>query len=230
MTTGAFLTQNNNIVSNFIGTNPGGTQPLGNCYGAINPLPTASDNDRVDYQSGRNIVSDNGFNAIACTEEYLYGVVEGGYLRHRRKQHRDRCVRHYRDAEQRSQTLVGSNRTRGTVEFYYSSAVSYFGAPGGTSDNAVVPAFAISIRQITRVLKRGIYFSGGGTIGFFNNYIGTTAQGDQPLGNISAIGNSSGSMYVGGVGTDSGGGTISLGNLIFGEPKGAKCLFFWGRR
>lgn len=216
--TGAILTQNNSIVGNFIGTNPGGTLPMGNCYGAINTSPIHQTTIGSITQTGRNIVSDNGFNAIACTEEYLYGVLEGGYC----------AIAGNTIGTDVSGTTAmpnndrnyegGIDRARGTVEFYYSSAVSYFGAPGGTSPGQCT-GFCNLYSSNNPGVEEGIYFTGGGIMGYFNNYIGTNAQGNQPLGNTRGIdiGGTSAAVYVGGVGTDSGGGPVSLGNLISGN-------------
>ena len=218
LTTNTLLTQNNTIAGNLIGTNPGGTQALGNCYGAINTSPLHQTTIGSITASGRNIVSDNGFNAIACVEEYLFGIVEGGYCAIAGNNIGTDISGIVAMPNNDRNYVGGIDRARGTVDLFYSTAVSYFGAPGGTSSGQCT-GFCNLYSSNNPGVEEGIYFTGGGTMGYFNNYIGTNAQGNQPLGNTRGIdvGSTSAAVYVGGVGTDSSGGPVSLGNLISGN-------------
>jgi CSLREA domain-containing protein len=64
--TGPLLTNGNNILGNKIGTNPAGTAPLGNCSQGITAHPLTTTTIGSITEAGRNIVSDNGYDAIYC--------------------------------------------------------------------------------------------------------------------------------------------------------------------
>ncbi len=222
--TNELLTQNNNIAANFFGTNPGGTLPLGNCLAAILTSPLHQTTIGSVVQGGRNIISDNGFNAVACSEELL-PQSEGGFCAIAGNNIGVDVSGAIAMPNNDRNYAGGLDRARGTVDIFHNITYSYFGAPGGTTANGACTGFCNLYSSNNPGVEENIYFSGRGTIGIFNNYIGTNQQGNQALPNYNSvpifIGNALyGEVFIGAVGTDNNNTPISLGNLISGNSNG----------
>ncbi|MBS1795701.1 MAG: right-handed parallel beta-helix repeat-containing protein [Acidobacteria bacterium] len=217
---------NNNVAGNRFGTNPAGTIALGNCSEAINTSPLTQTTIGAVTPAGRNIVADNGLGAIVCSEEFLPDF-EGGFCAIAGNNIGTDITGNIAMPNNDRNLEGGFDRVRGNVDIFHNLTYSYFGAPGGTTPGGACTGLCNLYSANNPGIKEDIYFTGRGTIGFFNNYIGTNAQGNQALPNNEGINLGNvvfGQVLVGAAGRDENNAPVALGNLISGNlhrPMGA---------
>jgi parallel beta-helix repeat protein len=212
--TGELLTLNNTISGNRLGTNPAGTQGFGNCSAALATHPLSQTVIGSITESGRNVVSDNGFDAIYC-EEFFGSPTEGGFCSISGNNIGTDVTGTFaipndaRNARSGAQAIVG-----GTVWVNNNLSFSIVGAPGGTSPNGACTGFCNLISGNVALSGVALERSGYGTVTIFNNFIGTNRAGNQaiPNDNIGVESDSSGDTYIG-----LGDPNTPLGNLISGN-------------
>ncbi len=227
LTTNQLIGLRNNIKGNRFGTDPDGVLPMGNCYAAIITSPLTQTTIGAITESGRNTVSDNGFNAIACSEETIEQS-QGGYCAIAGNNIGTDITGNFAMPNNDRNYAGGFDRTRGTVDILHNLTYSYFGAPGGTTPDGACTGLCNLYSGNNPGVEEDIYFAGYGTIGFFNNHIGTNQQGTQAISNTSGIQIGRvlyGRAFVGAVGTGDNSEPISLGNVISGNSNGALNAF-----
>ncbi len=227
-TTGEFITRFNNFQGNKIGTNSAGTAAIGNCSVGLATSPRHESIVGSITESGRNIISGNHNNGIICSTR---GDSFGGFAENLGGLELPvgKC------------TIVGNNvgtNTAGTaaipndrvngqqfivfegvVIVYNTDTFSVVGSPGGNTPTACT-GFCNLIsgntggRGVTRVSEFG-------SVGIFNNYIGTRRSGDAALPNDTGVlVFSGGDTFIGSVGVENSN-QVSLGNLISGNRSSA---------
>jgi CSLREA domain-containing protein len=219
--TGELLTSNNTISGNRLGTNPAGTTGLGNCWRGVNFNPIAQTLFGSITPNGRNIVSDNGLDALHCEDSFLpFFLLGGGCL----------IVGNNIGTDVTGQISIPNdsrNQRNGivfitaTVFVADDAGVDTVGSPGGTTPNGACTGFCnlISGNSNDNVSLTALAHQGYGVTGIFNNFIGTNKDGNQALRNAetAVITGKRGTAYVGGVGSDENGNQIALGNLLSGN-------------
>ncbi len=221
------LTFGNTISGNRLGTNPAGNQGLGNCYRGIETEPITGTVIGSITENGRNTISGNGYDAIWCGSPFSNEVSGFGFcaivgnnigtdisgtipIRNDQRNIRD-----------------GANPETGAVYVIGNGSLSNIGAPGGTTPNGECTGFCNLIsgndNSPSFNSAAGVEVGGLGTIGIFNNYIGTNKNGTQAISNYSAVKvastiytNFSPTYLLGGYGTQNGS-PVSFGNLISGN-------------
>lgn len=178
--TGEFVTSQNWLAGNRFGTSPDGNFPLGNCQQAIYTTPLTSTMIGSITQNGRNVVSDNGLDAIYCEEVFF--LAEGGSCNisgNNIGTNVSGTAALPNDWRNQPDGLVP---TSGTVSIYNSITISTLGQPGGTTENGDCTGFCNLISgnggdPIAALL------GGFGLVGVFGNHIGTDRTGHFPLAN-----------------------------------------------
>ena len=204
------LTLDNTLKGNRFGTNPAGTQGLGNCSAAIGTPPLTQTIIGSITQNGRNIVSDNGLDAIYCTE---FSTTEGGFCAIQGNNIGTDITGTIAIPNDWRNQLAGITVQTGTVFLVSNDSVSNFGAPGGTTPGGACTGFC---NLLSGNGEPGSAFlrQGFGTVGVFSNFVGTNQNGTQSIPNvlngIESFG--AGITYVGLGDPD-----VPLGNLISGN-------------
>ncbi len=228
------LTFGNTVSGNRLGTNPAGNQGLGNCYRGIETVPITGTFIGSITENGRNIISDNGYDAIWCgspfsndTSEFGFCAIVGnnigtdisGIIPIRNDQ------RNIRD---------GANPVTAAVFVTGNGSLSNVGAAGGTTPNGACTGFCNLIsgndNSPSFNSDSAVEIGGLGTIGIFNNYIGTDKNGTQAISNYFGVAiasttnsNFSPTYLLGGYGLQDGN-TVSFGNLISGNSNGGVAM------
>ncbi|MBK8467300.1 MAG: VCBS repeat-containing protein [Chloracidobacterium sp.] len=232
LVTGVLLTEFNTFKGNRLGTSADGLQPLGNCGKAIGTIPQTSTFIGSITQSGRNIISGNGLDAIYCGfpgSPYS----EGGYCAIVGNNIGTDITGTVSIPNTQDNVHSGIGFITGTVLIVNSDTYSYFGSPGGTTLGGSCTGFCnlLSGQYTTTHFAQGnaLLRFGWGTVGAFNNFIGTDLTGTQSLPNIIGIGMGGAlydptTSYIGGYGSDGNGGYVFGGNLLSGNVgSGANC-------
>ena len=222
--TGDLLTQLNLLKGNKIGTSADGNHPLGNCSVGIDTDPLAETVIGSIAHDGRNIISDNGLGAIYCVDQFGDPSIEGGFCA---------IIGNNIGTDILGTTAMGNDlrdlqgglgEVPSIVEIGNDNTLSNFGAPGGTTPGGDCTGFCnlLSGNGETSFSTSALGMFGYGTLGAFNNYIGTNRSGNQALPNFFAIDASPfhGDVFVGGLGSQFGVPGIPLGNLISGNSFG----------
>ena len=227
--TGALLTNGNILKGNRIGTNSAGTAPLGNCSTGIVTDPLTTTTIGSITQNGRNIISDNGYNAIHCgTYDYSHSPSEGGYC----------SIAGNNIGTDITGTIAMSNDWRNgpsgatapysLVNVFNNLSLSNIGAPGGTTPGGACTGFCNLISG-NDSQHQGLAFGAIGRWGFgiviiSNNFVGTNQNGTAALPNaLDGIYATDSDTFIGGYDTEQ---NLNFGNLVSGN-KGAGIDISW---
>ena len=227
--TGALLTNGNVLKGNRIGTNSAGTAPLGNCSTGIVTDPLTTTTIGSITQNGRNIISDNGYNAIHCgAYDYSHSPTEGGYC----------SITGNNIGTDITGTIAMSNDWRNgpsgatapysLVNVFNNLSLSNIGAPGGTTPGGACTGFCNLISGNGSELQ-GLAFGAIGRWGFglviiSNNFVGTNQNGTAALPNaLDGIYATDSDTFIGGYDTER---NLNFGNLVSGN-KGAGIDISW---
>jgi parallel beta-helix repeat protein len=228
--TGQLLTQFNEVKGNRIGTSFDGIHPVGNCHLGIDTDPVATTVIGSIAQSGRNIVSDNGLGAISCLDSFQVNFgdapSEGGFC----------AIIGNNIGTDITGTTALPNDVRNLggglvfvpfiVEILNSNTLSNFGAPGGTTPGGDCTGFCNLLSGNGG--SEALFLGNHGTVGAFNNYVGTNQSGTQALPNTNGgivAAPYFGDAFIGAVGDQFDMPGISLGNLS-ASGVGAECPLF----
>lgn len=215
--TGALLTNGNNIVGNKIGTNPAGTAPLGNCSQGITTDPLTTTTIGSITEAGRNIVSDNGYDAIHCgIYNYIYTQSEGGYCSIAGNNIGTDITGTVALPNDSRNVLSGAAPPSGVVTLYNNITLSNIGAPGGTTQGGACTGFCNLISGNDSQLSTGaIERYNSGLVIISNNFVGTNKNGTAALPNrISGIYATDSDTFIGGYDTEE---NVNFGNLVSGN-------------
>lgn len=214
--TGSFLTSNNNIRGNRMGTDPSGSLRMGNCWKALSTGPLTQTVIGSITQNGRNTISGNGLDGVNCSEfvAILGEASEGGFCAISGNNIGTDITGTIAIPNDWTNQLSGFVVPTGAVEIENNYSFSNLGAPGGTTPNGPCTGFC----NIVSGNNGGFWGAGAfgyGTVAVFNNHVGLNQVGNQAIPNefpgiasASAIGNT----YIGlGVFGQ------SLGNVITGN-------------
>jgi len=214
--TGAFLTSNNNIRGNRMGTDPSGSFRMGNCWKALSTGPLTQTIVGSITQNGRNTISGNGLDGINCSEfvAILGEASEGGFCAISGNNIGTDITGNIAIPNDWTNQLPGFVVPTGAVEIENNYSFSNLGAPGGTTPNGPCTGFC----NIVSGNNGGFWGAGAfgyGTVAVFNNHLGLNQVGNEAIPNefpgiasASTIGNT----YIGlGVFGQ------SLGNVITGN-------------
>lgn len=221
------LTLNSTLRGNRIGTDAGGTLPIGNCTAGIYTSPLHQTTIGSITETGRNVIADNGFTAIRCVDEIsdISQLSEGGFCAIAGNNIGTDVTGNVAMGNDDRNFLGGFYRVFGNVDLYLNLSYSYFGAPGGTTPGGDCTGFcnlysgnAIVNAATASHFNDDIYVTGFSNVAITNNLIGTNRSGTAALPNYSGIvaGSMFGDLFVGGVGDDNGN-EVALGNLISGQ-------------
>lgn len=222
LTTLELLTHDNSISGNKIGTDPTGAVGLGNCWQGINTNPITSTTIGSITDSGRNLISGNGWGGVWCEALYGDALAEGGYcsiMGNNVGTDISGTYSIYNDAH--NTTPISSGK--GAVSVLTNFSLSAIGGPGGTIPGGPCTGFCnlVSGNAGGFDLASGIEIGGPGIVGIFNNYVGTKRNGMETLGNNGSgidmastiVPEAAPVYYAGGQTIDDG----SLGNLVAGN-------------
>ncbi|HJT81950.1 MAG TPA: CSLREA domain-containing protein, partial [Chthoniobacterales bacterium] len=217
--TGELLTVGNQIKGNRIGTDPSGSFGLGNCDTGIVTGPVTTTVIGSIAPAGRNLISDNGEDAIWCVD--LDSSVSGGY---------GVIIGNDIGTDITGTQPIPNDQRNGCFGFclitdtvWLSPDETQFiivGSPGGmiAGGECTGQCNLISGNYSQSLGGGGILRTGLGLVGMFNNYVGTTRNGALPLPNQSGVVSIFGTFTdIGGVATDENGAPVPLGNLISGN-------------
>lgn len=225
------LTGNERLRGNRIGTDPNGTLPLGNCSQGVFTNPLYQTTIGSITETGRNIISDNGFGSIACADNInnISQLSQGGYCAIAGNNIGTDVTGAISLGNDDRNFPGGFYRFFGNVDLYLNLSYTYFGAPGGTTPGGPCTGFCNLYAGNWRNgalngsnFNDDIYTTGFSTVGVFNNHIGVNRTGNQPLANYHGVitGQLWGNYFLGGIGSDNGS-QISLGNVISGQKLAA---------
>lgn len=221
--TGEQLSLNNNLKGNRIGTNPSGTVGLGNCEGGISTSPYIQTNIGSITQDGRNLVSDNGRGGISCLvfSDLQQIPDEGGFCQIAGNNIGTDITGNIGISNDGRNHPAGFFSLQGVVNIGNTITYSNVGAPGGTTPNGACTGFCNLIsgsEDVGFAYGTGLRATGYGTVGIFNNYIGTNQSGN------AAIPNDIGGIFAASwFGTTLIGGNVPnlpLGNVVSGNKRG----------
>ncbi len=227
---GQILTELNQIKGNRIGTSADGTQPLGNCQMGIDTEPLTTTIIGSIAQNGRNIISDNGLDAIHCIN-FLGNSAEGGFCA---------VIGNNIGTDINGTTAIpndwrnqygGYVPITGVVTFSNDLTLSNFGAPGGTTPGGACTGFCNLLSGNGDSAGGSLTLFGTGTIGAFNSYVGTDKTGTQPVPNYNVgifAGPRNADVYIGGVGLPFAQPGTSLGNVVSSNPVDISVGYFFG--
>ncbi len=211
------LTNGNNLKGNRIGTNSAGTAPLGNCAAGIETDPITTTTIGSISDNGRNIVSDNGYDAIHCGSPFA-SPSSGGFCK----------IVGNNIGTDVTGTVAISNDWRNVpdgdvpvssvVHVYNNDTLSNIGAPGGTTANGACTGFCnlISGNNSAQTGADGaVGRTGFGSVGIFNNFIGVDRNGTAALGNtLTGIDAWNNDTYIGGYDLST---NTNFGNVVSGN-------------
>lgn len=213
-----FLTGINNIYGNKIGTNSDGTAPLGNCSQGITTNPITTTTIGSITEAGRNIVSDNGYDAIHCSSNFFAPEAAVGYC----------SISGNNIGTDITGTVSMSNDWRNAPngQVYSSSVVYVFnngslsnvGAPGGTTPGGACSGFCNLISgndSQNNGADGAVGRYGFGLVAVSNNFVGTNKNGMEALPNaLNGIFATNNDTYIGGYDIEQ---NVNFGNLISGN-------------
>ncbi len=223
------LTQFSVIKGNRFGTDPSGTTPLGNCSWGISTVPLTQTQVGSNTETGRNVISDNGFNAVNCSNRLGIPIL-GGFC----------IVSGNNIGTDITGTVAMANDRRNQADiliFAFSvvtadaepGGFASVGAPGQATAGGPCTGFCNLIsgnNNPDTFQDAAIGMSGFGSMGTFNSYIGTNLAGTAALPNYSA-GSLTGNAFLGNVGFVGGAPDdfTPLGNLISGNSCAGMQIF-----
>lgn len=230
---GTNQTFGNTIRGNRIGTGADGMNGIGNCFAGIDVPSNANTIIGSITQTGRNVVSGNGDSAIQA-QGGLVNVV-GGFT----------SILGNNIGTNINGTAsipiilpAASDSCSGFCTFYgdvwlvpTNGGFITFGSPGGTTQGGACTGFCNLVsglhqdsNQINVGLLPGLYVQGSGSLGIFNNYIGSNGTGTGSIpngtgGGIQAF--SQATVFIGAVfgapGNQESGGNLIVEALYLGQ-------------
>lgn len=227
--TGALLTNGNNIFGNKIGTNSAGTAPLGNCSQGITTHPLTTTTIGSITEAGRNIVSDNGYDAIHCGVYDYHNLPEGGFCSIAGNNIGTDITGTVAMANDSRNVLSGLVAPSGVVSIYNNPTLSNVGAPGGTTPGGACTGFcnlisgnAGEVNGAAGAIER----YGVGMVVIANNFVGTNKNGTAALPNAAnGIYATDSDTLIGGYDTEE---NLSFGNLVSGNQYAGISVGWWG--
>lgn len=227
--TGALLTNGNNILGNKIGTNSAGTAPLGNCSQGITTHPLTTTTIGSITEAGRNIVSDNGYDAIHCGVYDYHNLPEGGFCSIAGNNIGTDITGTVAMANDSRNVLSGLVAPSGVVSIYNNPTLSNVGAPGGTTPGGACTGFCNLISgNAGEVNGAGgaIERYGVGMVVIANNFVGTNKNGTAALPNAAnGIYATDSDTLIGGYDAEE---NVNFGNLVSGNPYAGISVGWWG--
>ncbi len=219
--TGDLLTNGNTVKGNRIGTSADGLHPLGNCWQGITTTQVVTTTIGSITPAGRNIISDNGYDGIWCNDTFFNGISEGGYC----------AIIGNNIGTDITGTMAMENDWRnflggfftitGVVNVSNNLSLSNIGAPGGTTPGGACTGFCNLISGNDNLFPPStggaVYRDGFGTVGIFNNYVGTTMDGAQALRNFGGIHVETSDTFIGLYDAVQ---NVNMGNLVSGNGSG----------
>lgn len=211
--TGQFLTLNNNLKGNKIGTNPLGAERLGNCWQGVEMKAVNQTIVGSITPEGRNIISGNGLDAIWCNDPfYPINSTFGGFCSIAGNNIGTDITGNLAIPNDQTNQFTGLHPITNTVYIANNQTLSNLGSDDGTTQdgdctgscNLISGNFFISATQV----------EGYGIAGVFENYVGTNITGTAPItNNAGGIGGGMfGDLFVGYADE-----TTNLGNLASGN-------------
>ena len=217
LVTGEFLTFGNTVQGNKVGTTSDGLTALGNCSTGIATSPEEQTVVGSISHYGRNIVSDNGYDGITCESFFLDPTTSvGGFCAISGNNIGTDITGSIPMGNDWRNVLGGLVQISGVVDIINNVSLSNVGAPGGTTPRGPCTGYCNLIsgnntgNDAPGVLDR----HGAGTVGIFNNFVGTNQAGNAALGNATTVFPISGDTYVGLYVT---GQNLNLGNVLSGN-------------
>lgn len=232
---GSLLTDSNTLKGNKIGTNASGTGPLGNCSVGISSPADVNTVIGSITQTGRNIISDNGWDALWCgyASQTTYGL-GGGCTIIGNNIGTDITGSTAMRNDQRNNNCIGFCLITDTVWVTPSDlAFVTVGSSGGTTPGGACTGMCNLISGNLDPTGGfgggGLYRSGYGYVIAVNNYIGVNRSGTAALPNFSGFQSYFGSFVFGAELSDGNGGSISGGNVSSGNDQhGASTRSIYG--
>jgi CSLREA domain-containing protein len=226
--TGEMLTSSNSVKGNRIGTTSDGLHPLGNCEQGIATTPIVGTVIGSITRAGRNVVSDNGWDAVHCEEIPFDGVdpTEGGFCAVVGNNIGTDITGAVAMGNDWRNVTAGLQRLSAVVDIYNNVSLSNVGAPGGATQGGACTGFCNLISGNSSDHPSpggGIGRNGSGTVGVFNNFIGTDQGGTRALANDNnaVVVAGPGDTQIGLYAADQ---SLNLGNLISGNTGSAVAL------
>lgn len=222
---GSLQTDSNILKGNKIGTNAGGIGPLGNCGVGVSSPADINTTIGSITQNGRNIISDNGWDALYCgyASQSTYGIGGACYIIGNNigtDITGNVAIRN----DQRNNSCIGFCIITDTVWVTPSDlSIVVVGSPGGTSPGGsctgMCNLISGNLDPAGGFGGGGLYRSGNGFVLAVNNYIGVNRSGNSALPNFSGFQAYYGSFVFGAELGDGNGGTIDGGNISSGNDQ-----------
>lgn len=220
---GSIQTDVNNLKGNKIGTSASGFSPLGNCSVGISSPADINTTIGSITQSGRNTISDNGWDALYCgyASQSTYGL-SGSCSIIGNNIGTDTTGSVAIRNDQRNNSCVGFCYVTDTVWVTPSSlSFAVIGSPGGTTPGGdctgMCNLISGNLDPNGGFGGGGLYRSGFGYVLAVNNYLGVNRSGTSALPNERGFLSYYGSTVFGAELSDGQGGTIDGGNVASGN-------------
>jgi len=219
---GSLLTDSNNFKGNLIGTTANGEARLGNCTTGITSNVDVNTTIGSITEPGRNVIADNGWDAIWCAYTALpYSPQSGGSTIVGNNIGTDKAGNFAMANDERNNSCVGFCLVTNTV--WVSAGDLDFvvvGSPGGTTPGGACTGGCNLISgnyNPNTFGGGGLYRTGYGIVLAVNNYFGTNRAGTAALPNNYGALSYYGSIIFGAEFSDGNGGLIEGGNLASGN-------------
>ncbi len=221
---GSLQTDSNILKGNKIGTNASGIGALGNCSVGVSSPADINTAIGSITQNGRNIISDNGWDALYCgyASQSTYGLSGACYIIGNTIG-TDITGSVAMPNDQRNNSCIGFCIITDTV-WVTPSELSFaiVGSPGGTTPGGSCTGMCNLISgnlNPNTFGGGGLYRSGYGFVFAVNNFIGVNRSGTAALPNFSGFQGYYGDFVFGAELSDGNGGTIDGGNVSSGNDQ-----------
>jgi len=220
---GSLQTDANVLKGNKIGTNASGTGPLGNCTVGMSSPADVNTTIGSITQTGRNIIADNGWDALWCgyASQSTFGISGACYIIGNNIG-TDITGNVEIGNDQRNNSCVGFCIITDTVWVTPGDlAFVIVGSPGGTSPGGDCTGMCnlISGNDNDGFGGGGLYRSGYGFVFAVNNYLGVNRSGTAAMPNRQGFNSYYGSYVFGAELGDGNGGTVDGGNIASGNDQ-----------
>ncbi|MBC7797143.1 MAG: carboxypeptidase regulatory-like domain-containing protein [Pyrinomonadaceae bacterium] len=223
--TGEYVTRNNTVQGNRIGTTAAGTNALGNCSVGLATSPRHSSFVGSITETGRNTISGNKDGGLICSDTSRgFGIFLAKVEEIELPEGSCTIVGNNVGTDVTGNVAIPNDFSNGPTAIFFfgtlavnnTNTFSIVGAPFGTSQNSCT-GFCNLVSGNT--FMEGIARAGNqGEVGIFNNFVGTNKSGSASLPNdVGVQVFSPATTFVGAVGTDANNVESSLGNLISGN-------------